>query len=805
MVVLVIGSMIAFTGESLFTSAGDNAPVLFGLLGCGIALVAGFQFGRPIPYAIGGAIVGAIMGAVLPSFAGGGISTELGSFDDRRLEELQFERTLANTFIANCQSLAYDTNQVPTGAFNIISGDQGDLILGEAMRAEAEEMGIYVDDNAVNQFVKEYTGSKLTEADFIKARSNLRTIDGKGVSESELYDILRGEIQAILARNMLMPRRAGQGGTPEMYWDMYQRLNVNQEMVFTALNVDSFLDQVEEPSESELKAFYEEHKNKPAGQEPGVPGFYQSRQLKLAYLEIDYTTLSDSIIEITDEDIKKYYEDNKEALYKETLPADPTGGLPEGEEPEFNLDDLGSDKKSGESPEQPGKSDGPSTPPGESADKPEEKPEEDGSTAVPEKKPEGNDGCDGFQEKDAKPAPKQDSAQEEPAKSAQEPPKTPTLEIPEPAAQDDPKAEEKEETPVTYKPLGADLKTQIRESLTRERAGDRLAELVEECRTEMDRLQQLRVNRDLDKQLGEETVTALSDNEILQQLKAFAGKHDGVFYVETPVVGVNDFVSQEEYPIAFALPPGGRFTRGAQNVLMRLFGTQGEVPKFATEVVEEFTADFMTPGNRYIYWVVGEIPPHEPKDYDEVKDQVLKAWKQMKARPLAEDRGKALAEKIEAGLGAEKTMSEILEGETETSKPDSPALVVNESSVFRWMQSSSAASFSMMQQPPQLGQVQGVRGITDDFMKYVFRSLEPNGVGVTANRDLSAYYVVQPVNRFPTEESDVDAIQNRFIRERHFEQFTSPIPTMLDQKIGDTNLNWVRQVQKKYGLDGKAG
>ncbi len=801
MVVLVIGSMIAFTGESLFTSAGDNAPVLFGLLGCGIALVAGFQFGRPIPYAVGGAIVGAIMGAVLPSFAGGGISTELGSFDDKRLQELQFERTLANTFIANCQSLAYDTNQVPTGAFNIISGDQGDLILGEAMRAEAEEMGIYVDDNAVNQFVKEYTGSKLTEDDFIKARSSLRTNDGKGVSETELYDILRGEIQAILARNMLMPRRAGQGGTPEMYWDMYQRLNVNQEMVFTAMNVDSFLDQVEEPSESELKAFYEEHKNKPAGQEPGVPGFYQSRQLKLAYLEIDYTTVTDSIAEITDEDIKKHYEDNKEALYKETLPADPTGGAPEGEEPEFNLDDLGSDNKSksGETSEQSEKPDGPATP----SEGSEKKPEDDG-TSAPVKKPDEEGGCDVFQEEDAKGSTEQDPGKE-PAKSAQEPPKTPTLEIPEPAAQDDSNAEEKDETPVTYKPLDADLKIQIRDSLTRERAGDRLAELVEECRTEMDRLQQLRVNRDLDKQLGEETVKALSDNEILQQLKAFASKHDGVFYVETPVVGVNDFVSQEEYPIAFALPPGGRFTRGAQNVLMRLFGTRGEVPKFATEVVEEFTTDFMTPGNRYIYWVVGEIPPHEPKDYEEVKDQVLKAWKQMKARPLAEERGNVLAKKIEAGLGAEKTMSEILEGETETGKPDSPALVVNESSVFRWMQSSSAASFSMMQQPPQLGQVQGVRGITDEFMEYVFRALEPNGVGVTPNRDLSAYYVVQPVNRFPTEESDVDAIQNRFIRERHFEQFTSPIPTMLDQKIGDTNLNWIKQIQKKYGLDVNAG
>lgn len=795
MVILVIGSMIAFTGESLFTAAGENAPVLFGLLGCGIALVAGFQFGRPIPYAIGGAIVGAVMGAFLPAFAGGGISTGLGTFDDKRMQGLRSNRNIANSFVANCQSLAYDTDRVSMNTFNIISPDDSDLFLGEAMRAEAEEMGIYVDDAAVNQFIKEYTGGKLTSDEFLEAKANLQTADGGGVSEDELYDILRGEIQAVLARNMLMPRRFGQAGTPEMYWDMYQRLNVNQEMAFTGLNVDSFLSEVEEPGEAELKALYEQYKNKPPGQEPGVPGFYQGRQLKLAYLEIDYTSVSDAVAEITEEDITKYYEDNKEALYKETLPADPTGPGAKENDSEFDLDAFDSNKKEEEKPAEPGEPEAP-TGPKEAPTENKEPPVE-----APNKPPEGDDGCGFFQEEAGESTEQAESAT--PEKTTQEPPTTPTLTIPEVPDEDGDKPQDPAEMPATYKPLNDDLKKQIRNSLTRERAGNRLAELVEQCQNEMDRLQQLRVNRDLDKQLGEKTVEAMSDSQLLQELKAFAAKLDGVFYVETPIVGVQDFVSQEEYPIAFALPPGGRFTR-AQNVLMRLFGTPGEVPMFATEVVEEFTTNFMIPGNRYVYWVVGEIPPHEPKDYDEVKDQVLKAWKQMKARPIAEERGKALAEKIKAGLADEKTMSEILKDETETGKPDSPALVVSESSVFRWMKSSSAASFSMQRQPPQLEQVQGVRGISDDFMEYVFRDVEPEGVGVTPNRDLSIYYVVHPLNRFPAEDSDVEATQNRFIRERHFE-FNSPIPGMLDRQVGDTNLNWVRQIQKKYKLDVNEG
>lgn len=796
MVVLVIGSMIAFTGESLFTAAGNNAPVLFGLLGCGIALVAGFQFGRPIPYAIGGAVAGALVGALLPVLGGGGVSTKLGSFDDKRLQELQVKRTIANSFVANCQSLAFDTNQVSTGAFNLVSRDPGDLILGEAMRAEADEMGIYVDDTAVNQFIKEYTGGKLTEDDFMKAQASLQSADGGGVSEAELYDILRGEIQAVLARNMLMPRRSGQGGTPEMYWDMYQRLNVNQEMVFTALNVDSFLDQVEEPSESELKAFFEEHKNKAAGTEPGSPGFFQGRQVKLAYLEIDYTSVADSIPEVTEEDITKQYEDNKDILYKEALPADPTEGSGD-DDPEFNLDEF-TPKKDDDDGADPKKSEESA---GEENKKPDGNatPDEPVEPESPEEKPEGDGGCDDFFQ-DEEPQSNEESNSSEPTVTEGQGTGKATLTIPDPSTPETPADQEQMEPPVSYRPLDEKLKKQIRQSLKAERAGNAMAELVQECQDEMDRLQQQRVNRDLDKQLGEATVEALTDSQLLQALKAFADKKDGVFYVETPVIGVNDFVDREEYPIAYAMPPGGQFTR-AQNVLMRLFGTQGEIAQFVTEVVEEA---FGSPGNRYVYWVVGEIPPHEPKDFEEVKDQVLKTWKQMKARPLAEARGKALADEVKAGLTDEKTMSVLLKGQTETGKDDSPALVVTESSVFRWMQSSSAASFSMMQQPPQLGQVPGVRGMSDDFMDYVFRELKPNEVGVTHSVDLSTYYVVQPVNRFPVEDAEVEATKARFLRERHFEQFTSPIPRMLDQQIGDTNLNWVRQIQKKYGLDAEA-
>ena len=91
--------------------------------------------------------------------------------------------------------------------------------------------------------------------------------------------------------------------------------------------------------------------------------------------------------------------------------------------------------------------------------------------------------------------------------------------------------------------------------------------------------------------------------------------------------------------------------------------------------------------------------------------------------------------------------------------------------------------------------------VTDDFMKVLFEDLEPQEVGVAPGIDRSVYYVVQPLNRFPSDESDKDAARERFLKGRHFEQFSSPMPELVRQGNARVNREWVRQLWTKYGFD----
>ena len=198
MVVLVIGSMIAFTGESLFTADGPSWVLLGVLLGTAISLIAGFQFGRPAEYAIGGALIGGLIGFVGPDIVGKpGMQSNLGTFDDQRVGELVARRSTANSFIAELQRRALGF--AGGGPFGHVSQNLNeDVIFGEMLRAEAKDIGIYIDDQAVTDFINEQTSQKLKPEDF-KAVRNMVSMNNKILSEKELYNLLRDEIQATVA------------------------------------------------------------------------------------------------------------------------------------------------------------------------------------------------------------------------------------------------------------------------------------------------------------------------------------------------------------------------------------------------------------------------------------------------------------------------------------------------------------------------------------------------------------------------------------------------------------------------------
>lgn len=305
MVVMVILSMMLFTMDGIFSDTSANLWLLGMLIGSAAFGIAGIGSGRWIQWGIGGAILGTVLGLVLPEFAaGGGISSTIGTFHEARIRDLGTRRDIANRLI----------NQVNPGArFNYGHRNQNlDLIFGSLMQAEADELGIAVDAEGVSKYLSTISGDTLTEETYLAARNSM-SYQGNPLDEETFQEILSDEIRARMAYMMLQTRTMATPPSPDDYWQYFRRLNVQQKIEVATLKVDQFLDEIDEPTDGQIKELFEEYKDYfPSNKEPGSPGFALPHRANLAYIELDAESVQKSLDAVSDEDIKKYYEDNKE-------------------------------------------------------------------------------------------------------------------------------------------------------------------------------------------------------------------------------------------------------------------------------------------------------------------------------------------------------------------------------------------------------------------------------------------------------------------------------------------------------------
>jgi hypothetical protein len=160
-------------------------------------------------------------------------------------------------------------------------------------------------------------------------------------------DALREEM---LAHNFLASQQfAFLTATPQQRFQDW--LSVNDRIVVeaAALPVESFVDKVPEPTETELAKFFEDQRERepqpdlvgPMEFPSPVPGFRLPRKIDVQYIQADYDQLLVRVEnEITEEEIAKYYEENKDPLFIradtgliDDLPTNPPDAEPSGETP----------------------------------------------------------------------------------------------------------------------------------------------------------------------------------------------------------------------------------------------------------------------------------------------------------------------------------------------------------------------------------------------------------------------------------------------------------------------------------------
>ena len=404
MIVMVILSMLLFTLDSLFSDTSANLWLLGLLAGGAVFGIAGVGQGRWLQWGLGGAALGAVLGFVLPGFVeDGGLSTSLGVIEEEEMFNLEVRRSIANQFVLQASEAVYGEQFGRQFARLFGFGHQTnreDVIFGKLMRAEADRIGVTVNKDMVNDYLKQITSDMLTEKDYVSIRNSL-SYDRKSMNDETLFSILGDEIKAQLAYLTLRPRTSSLPPGPEVYWQYFRRLNVRQQLNTVALDVDQFVDEVEQPTDAEVEALFAECSTKFPNQDgPGTPGFRMDFRAKLAFLELDYASMEAAVGEVTDADIEAYYAENKETPMirtpvlpdtpdeKTTDPAEaPTGDA----KPEIKAEAEKTDEPSPEQPEPAKKKDDAPQPQPVTEQPKEEKPADTKPKATSDEAPEKAD------------------------------------------------------------------------------------------------------------------------------------------------------------------------------------------------------------------------------------------------------------------------------------------------------------------------------------------------------------------------------------------------------------------------------
>ncbi|MCL2709728.1 MAG: hypothetical protein FWE95_02510 [Planctomycetaceae bacterium] len=186
--------------------------------------------------------------------------------------------------------------------------------------------GLLPDWDDAKQLLWDLTGGPppngfLSDAVYDQTRQDV------GLSHEVVKQLLASQIQW---RQALMRLNLSIGTvSPATRWDWYQRLFRNVTIEVAAVSTDAFIDQMPEPTERQLTAFFEEHKGKRFNPMIAESGFIMPTELAFQYVVAEPTQqLLDSI---TEESMLAFYEEHKDEWFRRpTTPMTPLPGMVPG-------------------------------------------------------------------------------------------------------------------------------------------------------------------------------------------------------------------------------------------------------------------------------------------------------------------------------------------------------------------------------------------------------------------------------------------------------------------------------------------
>ena len=827
MIAVLIGlSMFAFivAGSINETNAPVFLGVILGALGLWLLSNKGGSEGWLIA-AVGG-IVGGFVGAFAPGWFGqdAAVYTSEGNLTHTEIAEIIEDQQDANEFLGRAFNLVVErtpeeeqrqlTSPAPFRFLEVVNQPTAErnAALTYLFGKKADEMGITLTDEAVQQYILDATNGELTKSEFEQVRSQLR------VGTSKLFDMLREQLRAREAYRLLSPVGAASLGpsapTPQELWNEFKKLKEEATVAITTLPVEEFVAQVEEPSEAELQAYFERYKT----QMPlpnGTPGFRIPRQVRVAYVEILASEIRENVTPPTQEEILAHYEANKaryefsqqmpgqgeaEAAPSSTAPAEAPRPKTSGADADgTTMTETAPEDSAQPASQSPAADNGQTNPksPAEAVKppSPESAPATESSAVIsrdgtmfvsfqPEgktAKPATSAGASAVQagkpsppsDSKASPAAKADDAKE----SASAGPKLP--QIPEEGAMKTPAADEAAKSagdmPTSVADSGADdgpskdTLARIREELMAQRVRDALDARQIEVRDRVDEiLQEVMSTLPLPPNPEEEQAVRKYESartaaiaEAIDRIEKFAKQHDDLQWHFTPAMSYEDLVTSDDYPVGQALrwrenqPPFGADNTPIADLL---FGSPPDAPLLP------IGGRSMLNNSRYVLFKAADLASRVPEFTEEgVQEQVTQAWKLVEARKLAEQRA---AELVVAANETEGPLAKAIEKKTVTGQTPGEELTVEEIGPFTWLTRSSVPSRGMAMPAIVPTTLPRLPAAGEEFMETVFETTGVGKAGMAPSVDRQSFYVVQVKSRTP--EKELQAVREEFMKEDFF-------------------------------------
>jgi hypothetical protein len=795
----------ALAGDSTITSDRKNMKVMIVVMG--VVLMITFVVGDALNRMVGSGAAGSRDPVV--------VTWSQGSVRESELRRLALGHRMAHDFLLQVILQCLERGGSPMVAGRQISqaqqiqsvgipseSSEEALVQTMLLAAEADRLGIVVDNTAVNEFLKQISGPELAGADWLEIAENVLKNSGSGMSVGQLFDHLAYELQAQHVR--VLAQTGLYAVPPGALWDYFNRLNRRMSIEAYPIDAEPFMAQVKaEPTEAELRKLFDEGRNRDPNPNLAEPGFHQPHQVAFAWLKVDFQPyLEEAKKQITDEQVEeRYKQDIIQGLHKvaelpeEEPPADPTNDPTSEDAPVPATDppatdapaDPAADRPAPDSPrdnalppaetepappadEPPAPTNEPPAPPAGTV------PPEDGGAADCQQAELSDQARDETDPQDDPPPPttpsQPDSAVDAPP--ADPVPATPATDAPatespaaEPPATDPaaPSAEPPPAEPPTaepkFKPL-EEVREQIREQLAQPIAQEARDKAVKEA---MDEINDYGRRYRRWQSLQESKIKTSATDPGKLDLATIAERY-GFEHGQTPLVDsfqiAEHEIGQKVSTFDMEAARMGQFRMLSFADLA--FGENEAL--YRAQRVESSDPDAL-----YVYFRTDEKLPLDPS-FEQARQQVKEAWKRQKAFELALAEAQKQADKAKGAASLGEVVSD-------------PARVVTPPP-FSWLTTGSLA-FGFNE--PQLSSVPGIDLAGQEFMRAVF-SLHPGEVGVAPNQAHTKVYLVRVVSQQPEE----SMLRDQFLESG----LNFQILSVAQREVMQVLLDWYRGLEEQY-------